>query len=68
MRMQSGNHSSKYALSPAQLEHDLQEKENDRNAFKDLVKHLVVLDPAKMDLRYKDLIDVLRELKHEFNL
>lgn len=68
MRKQSGNHSSKYALNPEQLDKDLQEKEDDRNAFKDLVRHLVLMDPSKMDLRFKDLLDVARELKHEFNL
>lgn len=68
MRKQSGNHSSKYAVNPEQLEKDLQEKEDDRNAFKDLVRHLVLLDPGKMDLRFKDLMDVAREIKQEFNL
>lgn len=68
MKKQSGNHSSKYALNPEQLEKDLQEKEDNRNAFKDLVRHLVLMDPSKMDLRFRDLIDVARELKQEFNL
>ena len=68
MRKQSGNHSSKYALNPEQLEKDLQEKENERNSFKDLVRHLVLLDPSKMDLRFRDLMDIARELKQEFNL
>ena len=68
MRKQSGNHSSKYALNPEQLEKDLEAKENERNAFKDLVRHLVLLDPSKMDLRFRDLIDVTKELKQEFNL
>lgn len=68
MRRQSGNHSSKYALNPEQLEKDLHEKEDDRNAFKDLIRHLVLLDPSKMDLRFRDLMDVAREIKQEFNL
>lgn len=68
MKKQSGNHSSKYALNPEQLEKDLEAKENDRNTFKDLVRHLVLLDPSKMDLRFKDLLDVARELKQEFKL
>ena len=54
MRKQSGNHSSKYALNPEQLEKDLQEKENERNTFK--------------DLGFRDLISLLYELKQEFNL
>ena len=68
MKKQSGNHSSKYALNPEQLEKDLEEKENERNTFKDLVRHLVLLDPSKMDLRFRDLISLLYELKQEFNL
>ena len=68
MKKQSGNHSSKYALNPEQLEKDLQQKQDERNHFKDLVRHLVLLDPSKMDLRYRDLLDVARELKQEFKL
>ena len=68
MKKQSGNHSSKYALNPEQLEKDLQAKENERNAFKDLVRHLVLLDPSKMDLRFRDLMDLARELKKEYGL
>ena len=68
MKKQSGNHSSKYALNPEQLEKDLQEKENERNAFKDLVRHLVLLDPSKMDLRFRDLISLMTELKNEYKL
>lgn len=68
MRKQSGNHSSKYALNPQELEQDLQQKENDRNTFKDLVRHLVLLDPSKMDLRYRDLISLMMELKQEYGL
>ena len=68
MRKQSGNHSSKYALNPEQLEKDLQEKENERNAFKDLVRDLVLLDPSKMDLRFRDLMSLLCELKQEYKL
>lgn len=68
MRKQSGNHSSKYALNPEQLDKDLQEKADERNAFKELVRHLVLTDPSKMDLRFRDLLDVAKEIKQEFNL
>ena len=68
MRKQSGNPSSKYAFNPEQLEKDLQAKEDERNTFKDMVRHLVLLNPSKMDLRFRDLIDVAKELKQEFNL
>lgn len=68
MKKQSGNHSSRYALNPEQLEKDIQQKQDERNHFKNLVRHLVLLDPSKMDLRYKDLVEVAMELKQEFKL
>lgn len=68
MKKQSGNHSSKYALNPEQLDKDLQEKADERNAFKELVRHLVLTDPSKMDLRFRDLLDVAKDIKQEFNL
>lgn len=50
------------------LDKDVQAKEIEHRTFKELVKHLVIQDPSKMDLRFKDLLDVARELKQEFNL
>ena len=68
MSRRIGNPDSKYTYCPEQLEKDLQAKENERNTFKDLVRHLVLLDPSKMDLRFRDLLDIAKEIKQEFNL
>lgn len=68
MQKQSGNHSSKYALNPGQFEKDIESKQVEREVFKDLVKYLVITDPSKIDLRYKDLIEIALEIKQEFNL
>ena len=63
-----GSADSKYMSNTNKLEQDLAEKEIEHRTFKDLVRHLVLLDPSKMDLRFKDLLDVARELKQEFDL
>lgn len=68
MRKQSGNHSSKYALNPKQFEKDIYDKHIEHKVFKDMIKKFILMDPSKVDLRYKDTIEVLKELKEEFNL
>lgn len=68
MSKRIGNPDSKYTYRLDQLEKDLKAKAIEHRTFKELVRHLVIMDPSKMDLRYKDLIDVAMELKQEFNL
>lgn len=63
-----GSADSKYMSKPNALEEDINAKRSEREAFKSLVRHLVIREPAKMDLRYRDLIDVAVELKQEFKL
>lgn len=63
-----GSADSKYMSKPNALEEDINAKIREREAFKSLVRHMVIREPAKIDLRYKDLIDVARELKQEFKL
>lgn len=63
-----GSADSKYMGKPNALEEDINAKRSEREAFKSLVRHLVIREPAKMDLRYRDLIDVAVELKQEFKL
>lgn len=63
-----GSADSKYMSKANALEEDINAKIREREAFKSLVRHMVIREPAKIDLRYKDLIDVARELKQEFKL
>lgn len=63
-----GSPDSKYMSGLNTLEQDLAKKEIEHRTFKEMIRHLVVMDPSKMDLRFKDLLDVARELKQEFNL
>lgn len=63
-----GNPDSKYAYQPNKLDEDIKAKQHEHKVFKDLVKHLIIMEPAKMDLRYKDVIDVLKEVKEEYGM
>lgn len=63
-----GSSDSKYMSKANALDEDIQAKRSEHEAFKSLVRHLVIREPAKMDLRYRDLIDVAMELKQEFKL
>lgn len=66
--MSIGNPDSRYTYCPEQLQKDVEEKNNEHRSFIDTVKSMVISEPAKMDLRYKDLIEALRELKTEYSL
>lgn len=68
MRKQSGGVDSRYFYNPEQLEADMQRKQEKRNKFKKILRELILSNPEEMDLRYKDCIDVLKDLKGEFNL
>ena len=63
-----GSPDSKYMSRPNALEDDINAKIREHEAFKSLVRHLVIREPAKMELRYRDLIDVAMEIKQEFKL
>lgn len=66
--MAIGNPDSKYTYCQEQFEKDIAAKEQEHRNFIDTVKQMVIDEPWKMDLRYKDLIEALRELKAEFSL
>lgn len=63
-----GSPDSKYMSRPNALEEDVNAKIREHEAFKSLVRHMVIREPAKIELRYRDLIDVALELKQEFKL
>lgn len=63
-----GSMDSKYFGKPEQFEKDIQEKEAYRQEVKESIKQIVLQDPSRMDQRFRLAIDVLKEIKEEFNL
>lgn len=64
-----GSADSKYfGKGTNKLEFDIALKQAKRELFKKQVKELILNNPAEMDLRYGDTIEVLKELKEQYNL
>ena len=68
MSKRIGNPDSKYTYCPEQLEKDIADKNREHRVFKDMIRTFILMDPSKMDLRYRDAVEALIELKQEFNL
>lgn len=68
MSKRIGNPDSKYTYCQEQLDKDIADKKHEHQVFKDMIKQFILMDPSKMDLRYIDTIEALKELKEEFNL
>lgn len=68
MSRRIGNPDSKYTYCPEQLEKDIADKQHKHQTFKNMIKQFILMDPSKMDLRYRDTIEALRELKEEYSL
>ena len=63
-----GNPDSKYTYNPEQLEIDVEAKIMEHEECRQRVKDIVLANPSKIELRYRDVIDALRELKEEYRL
>lgn len=63
-----GNPDSKYTYCPERLEQDIMLKNEEHEAFKRAIKQLILNDPSKLELRYKDAIEALIELKKDYCL
>lgn len=68
MSRKIGNPDSKYTYCPEQLDKDVAAKQHEHEAFKSMIRHLVLMDPSKIDLRYHDVVEVMLEIKNEFGL
>lgn len=68
MSKRIGNPDSKYAYSPEKLDRDIADKQHEHKVFKDMIRHLVLMDPSKIELRYQDVVEAMIEIKKEFNL
>ena len=63
-----GEVSSKYGYQPELFERDIAKHKFDAELFKAKVRNLLLEEPSKIDIRYSQMIEVLREVKEEFRL
>lgn len=59
---------SKYFSNPQQLEKDIEQNKLSAELFKIRVREMLLEEPSKLDIRYHQAIEVLREIKEEFRL
>lgn len=63
-----GDPSSKYGYNLGQLDKDIKQHKFESDLFKSKVRNLILEDPSKMDIRYHQVVEVLRDIKSEFGL
>ena len=63
-----GDPSSKYGYNPAQLDIDVARNREETEKYKKELKELITRDPTRIKNRYYIAIDVLLEIKREFNI
>jgi len=59
---------SKYFGNPQQFEKDIERHKIETKQFKANLRGLLLAEPAKMNDRYNQAIEVMKEIKKEFGL
>lgn len=68
MAKRIGEVSSKYGYHPERFERDIDQHKFDTELFKQKVRNLLLEEPSKLDTRYHQVIEVLKDVKVEFGL
>lgn len=63
-----GSADSKYFGNLNQFERDIEEKIREHEETKAKVREIILADPSKMDLRYRDVLNAVKEIRDEFGL
>lgn len=59
---------SKYFCNLDQFEKDIEDKKKEHEETKEKIANIILENPAKMNLRYRDAMDVLLYLKNKYDL
>jgi hypothetical protein len=63
-----GSMDSKYFGNMEQFEKDIQDRIDKAEQFKKTLKELILKDPSMIETRVRNAIDVLLEIKKEYNI
>lgn len=61
-----GSPDSKYMSDPNQFDKDIQTKLNEKKEFKSKLRNLILENPSKLEDRYYQAIQVLKQIKEEY--
>lgn len=64
----SGAPDSKYFHKPNQFDIDINEKVEATEKFKETIRNMILEKPDKIEQRYTNVVEVMIEIKKEFNL
>lgn len=59
---------SKYFSNPDGLDRDVEQKKREHEECKQKVRDIILSDPAKMDLRVRDVLDTVLEIKNRYGI
>jgi hypothetical protein len=63
-----GSMDSKYFSNEDQFEKDIQNKIEATNQFKETLKKLILKDPNLIEIRVHNSVEILLEIKKEYNI
>ena len=67
MNNKKTDHSSAFGLNPEEFDAKIAENERKRKLFKQRLRELLLESPSELEMRFRDAINELKDMKEEFN-
>lgn len=68
MNNKKTDHSSAFGLNPEEFDAKIAENERKRKLFKQRLRELLLESPSELEMRFRDAINGLKDMKEEFNI
>ena len=68
MNNKKTDHSSAFGLNPEEFDAKIAENERKRKLFKQRLRKLLLESPSELEMRFRDAINELKDMKEEFNI
>lgn len=68
MNNKKTDHSSVFGLNPEEFDAKIAENERKRKLFEQRLRELLLESPSELEMRFRDAINELKDMKEEFNI
>lgn len=68
MNNKKTDHSSAFGLNPEEFDAKIVENERKRKLFKQRLRELLLESPSDLEIRFRDAINELKDMKEEFGI
>ena len=68
MNKKKTDHSSAFGLNPEEFDTKIAENERKRKLFKQRLRELLLESPSDLEIRFRDAINELKDMKEEFGI